>query len=352
MRFFYSLGIFVISCLLSTVDGLEKRINEKLAHQTKKKNFICEMCRKYFSRSDNIIPNMATDDEATIYKCQVCQSEFKRQLKTGKHVILKPDNRVKNIVENGNNSEIRITRDAVTHGTVPFNTNAPDSTIDEVSTTVMSTNVTVNDVTKDIDDRFMTSQNREYSEPFSDVTSHVNSHMTLAEVQNQQHQKRRANQELWPESSPKVYVESKRFFRCDKCQKYFSARSSLYNHQVYVHSKSSQHQCTICDKYLPSASHLKTHMSYHEGTKGLKCVQCYKRFSTNASLLGHMKCHTDYRPFMCELCDDQFKSKCALNTHMRRHTDEKPFACEICGKEFSHCGTLNTHMRIHLFNTT
>ena len=80
-------------------------------------------------------------------------------------------------------------------------------------------------------------------------------------------------------------------FRCDRCQKQFKTKTSLNSHQVLVHLKYSRHQCVKCDKYLPSASSLRDHMAFHEGTRAFKCAHCQRNFFTKSNLRAHLKTH-------------------------------------------------------------
>ena len=122
--------------------------------------------------------------------------------------------------------------------------------------------------------------------------------------------------------------------QCSRCQKQFKNKVCLNRHQVYVHNKSTAHQCMKCDKYLPSASQLKDHVSFHKGIRNYHCDVFQKGFCRKNHLQHHMRIHTEEKPFICEICGRSFTQKILLGFHMRIHTGEKPYVCEICGKQF------------------
>ena len=107
---------------------------------------------------------------------------------------------------------------------------------------------------------------------------------------------------------------------CKRCQKQFKSKYNLKRHQIFVHNKSSKHQCMQCDKYLPNACDLKDHMLFHEGTRNYPCKICHKRFFRKSYLKDHMRFHSGERPFTCELCEEKFAHKRTLQAHMRSHT--------------------------------
>ena len=138
-------------------------------------------------------------------------------------------------------------------------------------------------------------------------------------------------------------------FQCNRCQKKFKRRIDLHGHQVYLHNKSSKHQCIKCDKYLPTASKLRDHMSFHEGIRNYQCAVCQKKFHRKCDLKRHFKIHTGERPFMCEICNQRFTHNATLHRHMMIHTGEKPHVCEICYTKFSRLSHLRSHMKTHIF---
>ena len=118
--------------------------------------------------------------------------------------------------------------------------------------------------------------------------------------------------------------------KCDRCRKTFKSERLLYSHEVLIHKIPSQYYCRFCDKYLPFAGNLKSHVLFHEGLRYFECEQCGKRLRSNAHLKEHLRVHTGDRPFQCELCGKAFKQSGTFRKHLRDHTH-----CEFEGTQES-----------------
>jgi DNA-directed RNA polymerase subunit RPC12/RpoP len=78
-------------------------------------------------------------------------------------------------------------------------------------------------------------------------------------------------------------------FHCDTCQKRFSSKQALDNHEK-LHTNSRPHICAVCDKKFVTSSSLMTHSKLHDGTMNqLKCQYCDKKLNSASNLLRHTR---------------------------------------------------------------
>ena len=77
------------------------------------------------------------------------------------------------------------------------------------------------------------------------------------------------------------------------------------------------------------------------GEKPFKCDVCDKAYSASSSLKTHNLSHTQEKPFKCDLCDKAYSAFSSLKTQKLSHTGEKPYKCDICKNAFSQYGNFN-----------
>merc|ERR1719186_261630 len=93
-------------------------------------------------------------------------------------------------------------------------------------------------------------------------------------------------------------------------------RNSLPESEV-VHGKT----CGQCGKRFASAGSLKLHLNVHKEDKPYKCDVCEKGFSAPASLTNHKLLHTG-ETFRCDYCDYSAVQKGNLKSHrLKVHKD-------------------------------
>uniref|UniRef100_A0A1A9Z3T1 C2H2-type domain-containing protein n=1 Tax=Glossina pallidipes TaxID=7398 RepID=A0A1A9Z3T1_GLOPL len=108
-------------------------------------------------------------------------------------------------------------------------------------------------------------------------------------------------------------------------------------------------KCLPCDKIFSSRCYLKQHNKiYHFGAVPYRCQECGKRFPTEAILNAHLTRHgSDAKPHKCTLCPKQFCYKHDLKRHMKCHKNEKDHACTQCPKRFCRLDHLRMHIETH-----
>jgi len=97
----------------------------------------------------------------------------------------------------------------------------------------------------------------------------------------------------------------------------------LKNSEVVEADKVDDKTCIQCGKVFPSAGKLKLHMNVHKDEKErpFKCDVCEKGFSAPASLKNHKLMHTG-EAFKCEFCSYTAVQKGNLKTHrFKLHKD-------------------------------
>ena len=242
-----------------------------------------------------------------------------------------------------NNEEMIVPQETVSHVAAPFDGNVHGT----VSNAWVDTNNTFVDEHVMIHDPLTTLQNREDSKQFS-----------YKRLLNELYQKDTAGRKpisttVSPHASEREHADSGTssdvMYQCDRCPKQFKTKWSLFQHQVFMHNKSSKHQCRKCNKYFPSASHLVSHMASHEGTAdsneelsnpqcpmdvvlkaegisltGFQCDRCPKLFETKWSLFQHQVfMHNRSSKYQCLKCNKYFPSGSHLKSHMLSHQRSK-----------------------------
>ena len=222
-------------------------------------------------------------------KTEVCESVPEHEFLNDKHVFNNP---VNISIDFDRNDKMIIDHATVTTSTDSHSINTH---VNDMSTLSASGADTDNQIVNEhmmVSDHTIALQSRRYS----DIASPKR--LDVGNIKNSSKGRKLMNTTTSPQftdqRSQKPHVESSTSGRlwCSECQKQFNKKFNLFSHQVYLHNKSSDYQCTKCDRYLPSPSKLKEHMIVHEGIRNFQCETCQKRFFRKDHLMSHMRSHT------------------------------------------------------------
>ncbi|KAJ8049542.1 Zinc finger protein 99 [Holothuria leucospilota] len=145
---------------------------------------------------------------------------------------------------------------------------------------------------------------------------------------------------------PKGIINSAKSFKCELCEKAFTSKNTLNEHQI-VHTNEKSFKCQFCVKEFAWKRNLKRHEMTHTDEKPFKCLFCDKLFSRKQNCIIHEMTHTGEKPFKCQFCVKSFIQKADCRAHEMTHTGEKPFKCQFCGKSFTRKADCRTHEMTH-----
>ena len=149
---------------------------------------------------------------------------------------------------------------------------------------------------------------------------------------------------------PHTRCDGKRSFTCYLCEKGFTSKAILINHEN-IHKGIRPYQCNICTDKFTTSGGVVTHMKYkHSIEKPIQCAKCTYMCVEKDKLDRHMLIHTGERPKQCTDCSYAATDNFALKRHQRSHTGEQPYKCEVCGKAFTQQNSLKEHRGKHNIN--
>ena len=118
-------------------------------------------------------------------------------------------------------------------------------------------------------------------------------------------------------------------FQCQQCDKTYSDRSNLRQHNMSKHD-GVKYACNQCDQQFTAQSILTLHIkSKHEGVK-YTCKQCNQRFAHPRGLTKHIQSAHEGVRYACNQCDKQFTTQQHLTRHIQSIHEGVKFACNQC----------------------
>jgi len=138
-------------------------------------------------------------------------------------------------------------------------------------------------------------------------------------------------------------------FNCKTCQKAFTAKSKLDQHEKdhLDPSLRRKHLCSHCPKSFPTPASREIHERSHTGEKPFKCNFCGLGFAAKGNLVSHKKSHLNKKAFICSTCGKGFNTKRDRKTHeTHTHSSTKAFVCDNCGESYKRVMNLKRHKRV------
>ncbi|XP_011874702.1 PREDICTED: zinc finger protein 436-like isoform X1 [Vollenhovia emeryi] len=132
---------------------------------------------------------------------------------------------------------------------------------------------------------------------------------------------------------------------CQYCNKSFIQAAQLRAH-VFHHTGENGFYCDVCGKAFNRKARLNIHKKFvHEGAIPFTCEVCDKGFTRREDLVKHKLLHTGVKPFKCDKCSKAFSAKSSLQAHLNTHRREPPQSCVECNRVFIRQDCLMRHIR-------
>ncbi|XP_019700628.1 zinc finger protein 436 isoform X1 [Harpegnathos saltator] len=132
---------------------------------------------------------------------------------------------------------------------------------------------------------------------------------------------------------------------CQYCGKSFIQASQLRAH-IFHHTGENGFYCDVCGKAFNRKARLNIHKKFvHEGAIPFTCKICNKGFTRREDLVKHALLHTGVKPFKCDKCSKAFSAKSSLQAHLNTHRREPPQSCVECNRVFIRQDCLMRHIR-------
>ncbi|KYM99791.1 PREDICTED: zinc finger protein 675-like [Cyphomyrmex costatus] len=294
------------------------------------KPYLCDLCGKSFKHSNNLRGHKRIHLDETIKKrhmCDICGNAFRSRFHLREHMNQHDDNRPYSCEQCGKAfyKRIQLRQHKLSHGSNRHTCPICSAMFNRRGNMIAHMKRHSND-------------NGGYK---CSVCAYKCKSMSELKI----HRKKHTEEEI-VDSIKKKCID-KEIWRCNICNKIFSKRAILLNHER-VHEDDKFYECEECGKKLAS----KNSLMYHKKSKHLRekphmCHYCGNSFVSKEARLIHERIHTGERPYICKVCNTQYRCSSNLSQHMKIHTGLKPHKCHFCSKGFTRKGALTVHERIH-----
>lgn len=139
-----------------------------------------------------------------------------------------------------------------------------------------------------------------------------------------------------------------KIFTCDICQKIFD-KQGAFNKHIKRHSREpARYMCDHCGEEFENRHSLRKHLSqvHKISKKYFKCNLCQKVISKKKEE-EHLKFHKGEKDHQCEICGNQYITEGLLNTHKKRQHGGSKYQCDVCLLRFESPKKLLHHRRSH-----
>nr|XP_023013863.1 zinc finger protein 91-like isoform X1 [Leptinotarsa decemlineata] len=151
--------------------------------------------------------------------------------------------------------------------------------------------------------------------------------------------------ERWSKTCKRYRISNKGdLFLCEVCGSVFRSLKFFERHKQ---SHKKQCQCEFCGRLFGHMETLHHHSQFHTESAKFQCEICGKSFLMMRQFLRHRKIHAqEPSSFLCETCGRSFNTKDGFSKHRRIHR-KKAYECLVCGMNFSLVEYYDDHMKRH-----
>ncbi|XP_033351991.1 zinc finger protein 567 isoform X1 [Bombus vosnesenskii] len=295
------------------------------------KPYLCDLCGKSFKHSNNLRGHKRThldDSKKKRHICDICGNAFRSRFHLGEHMNQHNGNKPYSCEKCGKAfyKRIQLRQHKLSHGL--------NKHVCPICGTAFNRKGNMNTHLK------------RHNSGNGIYTCSICTHTCKSMSELKLHRKKHIEQDTI-ENIEKKHID-KPTWKCKSCDRIFSTRAVLLNHERTHKEDKISIDCNICGKKLASKNSLVYHKkSIHSSERPYMCQYCEESFVSKESRLIHERIHTGERPYVCKICKMEYKCSSNLNQHIKIHSGIKPYICIYCNKSFTRRGTLNVHERIH-----
>ncbi|XP_034192718.2 uncharacterized protein LOC117609992 [Osmia lignaria lignaria] len=295
------------------------------------KPYLCDLCGKSFKHSNNLRGHKRThldDSKKKRHICEICGNAFRSRFHLGEHMNQHNGNKPYPCDKCGKAfyKRIQLRQHTLSHGL--------NKHICPICGTAFNRKGNMNTHLK------------RHNNGNGMYTCSVCTYRCKTMSELKLHRKKHTEQDII-DSIRKKCID-KTIWQCKSCNRIFSTRTVLLNHERTHKKEKMNIECNVCGKKLSSKNSLIYHKrSMHSTERPHMCHYCGGSFLSKEARLIHERIHTGERPYVCKVCNMEYKCSSNLNQHMKIHSGAKPYKCKHCSKCFTRKGALSVHERVH-----